>query len=318
MLALSKSEMEEKPIQPAATVREPSIPSTPPVSSSTPIQVQPTPPKKSKLLLVIIGIILFLLIAGSIAGFYIFKQQSSKTFAKPTPVPVVQKQIPNPTTTIESTANWKTYENTLYNYSFSYPSNYKTGNGALDGPTNGTEKSLLVVTPYFGLPLFYVNTYDLNNLSDSQPDYNKVDIEKLLQTKIGETFDTRSSILTRLPNIKIGDKTYMVFESNGDVLSKTRHDRRLVLKNNNLVIVLGTYYENKNDATYKDVDQILSTFKFTDSQTTTPSPTISNSQTTCTSNVDCPSGSTCITVGPIIPNQPLEKVCSKEGEAVPL
>jgi len=113
-------------------------------------------------------------------------------------------------------------------------------------------------------------------------------------------------------------KTYMVFESNGDVLSKTRHDRRLVLKNNNLVIVLGTYYENKNDATYKDVDQILSTFKFTDSQTTTPSPTISNSQTTCTSNVDCPSGSTCITVGPIIPNQPLEKVCSKEGEAVPL
>ena len=54
----------------------------------------------------------------------------------------------------------------------------------------------------------------------------------------------------------------------------------------------------------------------------TPAPTIDKTvtptQTFCNTNADCGNGYRCMTVGPIIANQPLHKVCVKEGTAVPL
>ena len=90
------------PVSPVAQTQ----PQTPPVQTP-PVPNPINPPvggPKSKLPILIIGIILFLLIAGSAAGFYVFKQQSLKTAAKPTPAPIVQKQTP---TLTPKPVDWK-------------------------------------------------------------------------------------------------------------------------------------------------------------------------------------------------------------------
>lgn len=93
---------------------------TPPVSSAPQTPPSDLKPKQKLPLAIIIGIVLFLLVAGSVAGFYVFKQQSLKSI-KPTPSPVVQKQIPTPTS--DPTASWKTYTSNDGKFSFKYPQN---------------------------------------------------------------------------------------------------------------------------------------------------------------------------------------------------
>lgn len=52
--------------------------------------------------------------------------------------------------------------------------------------------------------------------------------------------------------------------------------------------------------------------------TVSPNPTITSSEKSCKTDTDCPSGSQCVTAGPIIANQAPHKVCTQEGKAVPL
>ncbi len=47
-------------------------------------------------------------------------------------------------------------------------------------------------------------------------------------------------------------------------------------------------------------------------------PSATPTQTTCRSDSDCPALEKCMTVGPIIANQPVQKTCVKQGTAVPL
>ena len=98
---------------------------TPPVSpvgQTPPIQTPPVSKQKSKLPVgIIIGIILFLIVAGSTAGFYVFKQQSLKTALKPVPsvIPDVTRNPPSPSP--DPTANWKTYTDKELGFSIKYP-----------------------------------------------------------------------------------------------------------------------------------------------------------------------------------------------------
>lgn len=100
----------------------PPVEQTPPISNSE--------KRKSKLPILIIGIILFLLIVGSAAGFYVFKQQSSNTTAKPTPTPLLAEVstkagTPNPASNAASaTANWKTFVEPDAKYTIKYPSDW--------------------------------------------------------------------------------------------------------------------------------------------------------------------------------------------------
>jgi len=103
-------------------------PSSPPVipdpignpESSNPIKRKP---KFS--FFVIIGIIIFLLLAGSAAGFYVFKPQIMNLISKPTPTPIVipglTRNPVSPSPTPDPTAGWKTYTSTKANYSFKHP-----------------------------------------------------------------------------------------------------------------------------------------------------------------------------------------------------
>lgn len=99
-----------QPIQPAIA--------TPPVP---PIQSQPINPIKPAgkfSARVIIGIIIFLFLAGSAAAsFTVFRPQIMSMISKPSPTPTIIQTLPTPTP--DPTANWKTY--TGDGFSIKYP-----------------------------------------------------------------------------------------------------------------------------------------------------------------------------------------------------
>ena len=110
-----------QPVQPIPVV-PPAVPvETVPVQPIQPTPVQTVPPiptKSGSKLKLILGIIILILVS---AGILLAKSGSlSQLTAKPTPTPV-PTQIPIPTPTTDPTANWKTYNNTKFNYSFKYP-----------------------------------------------------------------------------------------------------------------------------------------------------------------------------------------------------
>jgi len=80
--------------------------------------VSPAPEtKKSNEILIHIALILIILsgAGGFYLGSYVFPAKPSKTLI-PAPSP-----ISNPTPTLDPTANWKTYTNTIYAFQISYP-----------------------------------------------------------------------------------------------------------------------------------------------------------------------------------------------------
>ena len=94
-----------------------------PVGQSVPPQSPSTKQKPKFPLAAIIGIILFIFLAGATAGFYIFKPHIMKLVSTPDP-----------------TANWKTFNNTLQdtpNFTLKYPPGFRltqqTGNGYVGG-----------------------------------------------------------------------------------------------------------------------------------------------------------------------------------------
>lgn len=88
-----------------------------PVAPSNP-QDSTSPKPKSKLLLIAIGIVLFLIIAGSVAGFYVFKNQSDIS-TRPTAMPQITS---TPIAMPDLTSDWKTYEGA--EFSIKYPHDF--------------------------------------------------------------------------------------------------------------------------------------------------------------------------------------------------
>src|SRR3989344_572885 len=93
--------------------------------------------KGSAPIIIIALITIFLLGIGATAAYF-------KLYQKPTPLPqsspdaLSEIQSPQPTTTPNDTANWKTYTNNKYKYSLKYPTNWNIeDNGNQVTITNG-------------------------------------------------------------------------------------------------------------------------------------------------------------------------------------
>lgn len=100
------------PVQKSNTTPNANIPPTPPPS--------PIKPSRKFSVKIIIGIVVFLLLAGGAAAGYIFREQLdlvSKPNPTLTPITTVTP-TPNPT------ADWKTYTNNSLGYTLKYPTNW--------------------------------------------------------------------------------------------------------------------------------------------------------------------------------------------------
>lgn len=104
--------MEEKPASAEEIIETPAM-EQPPTEPPAPSFREKLKIHKFKIIGGIFGILVF---AGAVFGAYKFGQRQAQPAAQPTPTPeVVATPTPDPT------ANWKTYIDTVYNYSIKYP-----------------------------------------------------------------------------------------------------------------------------------------------------------------------------------------------------
>lgn len=79
-------------------------------------------------------IVVVLIVAGLFGAFYL-----GKTYGKPAVEQTPPTSSPTLSTTEDETANWKTYENTKYKYSFQYPAELKVDLGVSGAPADDSK-----------------------------------------------------------------------------------------------------------------------------------------------------------------------------------
>ncbi len=225
-------------------------PPVPPVSNTSQTQQPIENPKPKVSIAAIIGILIFLLLAGgAAASFTVLKPQIMKLVAKssPTPAPIVTI-----TPTPDPTADWKTYTDQKLNFSLKYPSEVSIKRTLDEGGVEfGIGKSADPNYVGFDILSVYFRTTAGNDpetvfrTTECPSLQGKTCQEKTEAVKINNAV----GIKTLGPNYPSGDNYYLTNES------KTFPVIRLT-------------YSKSNNTPKQDIkifEQVLSTFKFTDS-----------------------------------------------------
>lgn len=200
--------------------------------------------------LILVGILVIVAVAGG--AFYLGRQ----TTPKPSPSPVVTSQTPKPTnTSLESTgsaetANWKTYKNSQYSYSFKYPQELVEQNGTiytkLPGSNERSDTNMV-----FTANVFPRTTYRGPKITDP------VGIKKETSDKTFEVITDKLTLNGRSANkLRI------------DVLSGSQTENvpaiaaAIDLGSNILYVYISNTSSIELQKYNTTFDQILSTFKF--------------------------------------------------------
>lgn len=219
---------------------------TPPIE--TPVTNTPAPtlpiekPKPKISISAIIGIILFLLVAGGAAAGYTYREPLMKLVSKPTPTPTVSIS-PTPTPTPDPTANWITFEGD--GFLFKYPPDFSKENclsfHILDDFLCTVEQGKSGDSLYYTLSQSNVKELPKVQGSNSKINYKEETING------NKTFRTTDLISAN------GADTVFVAKKDGTyiTLSFSPYD-----KNNQYLTNQGKYHDY--------FEQILSTIKFTE------------------------------------------------------
>lgn len=113
--------MENQNTQPVTPVQDPSL-----NSSSIPTQTVPPTRRKSKMIYVLIILFVLLFVISAVAlGMKYFNGSKKDTV-------LVPPSSPTPASQLDSTANWKTYTNSPQGYSLKYPEGWESGGGGFE------------------------------------------------------------------------------------------------------------------------------------------------------------------------------------------
>lgn len=246
------------PPQPVIPVEQP-LPRVDQLPTETP-QV-PIEPKKSKgLVFLLIFFFILVLVLGSYYLYQKFLSQKS-TVNPPIPAePTIEATVPTPTT--DPTADWKTYTNTKYKFSFKYPSEVFF-QGKTDSDYIFLESDKNFVMPLGGW--------------DSQPTDIEISID---QNSKNLTFSEKvNSIKKLLDNTSVSESEIALSSSIGKQISGQGASETPLQESRWIFIILKIPNINKfvdisliesGKFNINTFNQILSTFKFTE---TNPSPT---------------------------------------------
>ena len=163
--------------------------------------------------------------------------------ASPTPTTY---QSPVPSTTTDTTANWKTYTDSEYKFSFMYPNDWKLNCLATELPDGWLDRNICdLVSPKALLDHGQISngSYFVVGVSKPNPNYaNFTEYLDYSSKQFGYTFkDRQINNISGKIGLTRGKETNFLFERNGHFI------------NANWI-----YSENS-----ESIDQILSTFKFT-------------------------------------------------------
>jgi hypothetical protein len=153
----------------------------------------------------------------------------------------------------------KNYANTKYNYSFQYPATLTPSSPIGDDAHISSAESISLSSTdgpdYQGYPPFYVLVVSPTGAIkvEYNDDWFVQNINPYLSTPIGTTIHPSNSLIqdtfTRNPDITIDGMPAAVFEN--------PHEKRVVVKKNNLLYVIGGYGIQTSDFA-----QIIPTFRF--------------------------------------------------------
>lgn len=232
-------------------------------------EVQPltvgTRPKPNNFLVILLSVLL--LLSVSIAGFFAFQTQKlvneltvlkTKENVVPVVTPEPESTFPMYTEpTADPTANWKTYTNTKYNFSFKYPSDFKINEMADEVYSTAYRGTIINSGPIdpFGksLSITFSSRSNLND-PDAACEQNDGVMGRCADYKgRGVKFNKESSVINNSTGIYVQTneptaKTYYLRKTSGSKVVEVG------LWNGDSTLT-------KNDI--DTLDQILSTFKFT-------------------------------------------------------
>ncbi len=228
------------------------IPTPAPIAQTTASDTMPTPPpvnnhspfnwKLTLILLGILGAVLALFIGGYYFG---MRQYQSATQAVPT-VAQIAKPTPTPA---DPTSDWKTYTNTKYAFSIKYPSTWKLKEKTTE---IGSDFVNFQSPNGYGLGISFQQKDDKNQMGPSG--IAAGEFIKRGNIQFGETTISKDVLVYKEKDKQVWYNGVSTF-----VVGNTKFSISL---NNNQ----STDYENTSldKETELTTDQILSTFKFTD------------------------------------------------------
>ncbi len=327
------------------------VPPALPVEQTAPTKTPPPAGKQKFPLAVTTGTLLFLLVAGSAAGFYAFKPQILKLVSKPT-------LTPKPTTTITQTPTISPTQPPVIRESYEEDTN-------IPGQKRFVSPKLALSFLYMPKPEQFTDSttsvkevedkiyvyMNQNSNTTTKDDYTKgqwiqvfpKDKSQTLEDAIKQKFltnysekdcfvsskITQSKSVSYPSNYQTATISYPAptddsapFWANADKCPQTYSETNglaffLMDKNNTdrfAFISIGQYliYGDKTQGWQDTIQFLPQNLNTPPSGGPTPTPT------TCQTNTDCPSESSCVSTGPLIAGQTPQKVCSQPGTANPL
>lgn len=252
---------------------------TEPLPTPTSFQSSPESPKQNYLKLLVIVLVLALLGMGGLVVYLLRKASTS-----PVPVQYTQVLQPSPTTVVDETTNWKTYTNSAVGYTIKYPSDWtvilktpSTENAAQGDNTNTVtiakdNYKLSVTTSSLGGGGIICDFDDSTKDEFHGPATDKLGAPYEIGTFLDKPARRNLNPITTLTQYGMLRQTLdYTYEACIPVESDLQHTDGKVgytsTINANNLIVYNAYYtprENINTENLKTMDQILSTFKFTD------------------------------------------------------
>ncbi|KKR37797.1 hypothetical protein A2614_00935 [Candidatus Woesebacteria bacterium RIFOXYD1_FULL_40_21] len=218
-----------------------------PEPTLTPVQIS-EPKAKFSAMYLVLSLFILLLLASTAFLYYQnirLKKMLSvyQNSASPTPTTY---QSPVPSTTTDTTANWKTYTDSEYKFSFMYPNDWKLNCLATELPDGWLDRNICdLVSPKALLDHGQISngSYFVVGVSKPNPNYaNFTEYLDYSSKQFGYTFkDRQINNISGKIGLTRGKETNFLFERNGHFI------------NANWI-----YSENS-----ESIDQILSTFKFT-------------------------------------------------------
>lgn len=244
------------PVQPMTPSTPPVSPTQTPVPPLQPIPVVPPPAKKVSGVL-IAGLILLFVSVLALVGYYFVQTNGLKVnISTPTPLAVAS---PSPIATTDPTADWKTYTSTKANYSFQYPQEWPLVNVPINTASTSIEN--LEFTP----------KYDPKS-GDSEIAVILVFKDNRIKTldDYKNTFIKGDPSITNVQDTSVATEKAISYKLSGGIPPLPIIEYAIVNNNNYYVIRLVDSLEtNKNLAKNEAIfDQILSTFQFTNTQST--------------------------------------------------
>lgn len=226
------------------------IPENPTAPVIPPVQPA-SPPKKPFPFLLLFAIIILIAFSGSIAYLFaqnmVLRQQLANLQASPSP-------IPTPAIVADPTADWKTYTGSEIGFSFKYPANF--GNqGLIAGPFTGKSSFLqsfsdpLTIRDNTDAPFDGFSVYVVTDMKTSS-------VDQYLRNELSVMNENEFSRMQGARRQEFSGGTALVTDSQGYYYFSTPDPQKFIV----------FVYLQANPSFKQTFDQILSTFKFMDTQ----------------------------------------------------